>query len=116
MTAVNVNIGTEDQDAILGRLVQRGMEALGPMAVDLNPATGDLTLTWPSTLTANQIAAVQEAARAARTGLLTPAERSAIQSDIDGLIAYQALGSPTLVQTTNATKAQNRILRAILRS
>lgn len=46
---------------------------------------------------------------------LTPAEYQAIKSDIDGLRTYNGITSPTLAQTVAATKAQNRILRALLR-
>lgn len=47
---------------------------------------------------------------------ITPAEWQAIQSDIDGLVTYQGLASPTLAQTVQAVKAQSRILRAILKN
>jgi hypothetical protein len=47
---------------------------------------------------------------------ITPAEWQAIQPDIDGLVTYQGLASPTLAQTVLAVKAQSRILRALLRS
>ena len=54
-------------------------------------------------------------ANAAVVGI-TPAEWQALESDIDGLITYQNIASPTLAQTVLAVKAQSRILKAILRS
>jgi hypothetical protein len=62
-----------------------------------------------------EVAALDEVIRAVKTEL-TRAERNAIQSDIDLLIAYQGVATPTLAQTAAATKAQSRILRALLRS
>jgi hypothetical protein len=47
---------------------------------------------------------------------ITLAEWQAVQSDIDGLLQYQGLASPTLAQTVAAVKAQSRILKALLRS
>ena len=54
-------------------------------------------------------------ANAAVVGI-TPAEWQALEPDIDGLITYQGLPTPTLAQTVLAVKAQSRILKAILRS
>lgn len=89
-----------------------------PTATDSNGTLGNQrTLTWTPDLTAQQTTTMQTIRQLAVSAvLITPAERDAIQSDVDGLIAYQAIGSPTLAQTAAATKAQNRILRAILRS
>lgn len=86
----------------------------GPNAVDYDGTT--LTLTFLPDLTAAEVTALTNRVRAASTPLLTQAERDAIQADIDGLITYQGLASPTLAQTVSAVKAQSRILRAILRS
>lgn len=47
---------------------------------------------------------------------ITPTEWVAIQSDIDGLVTFQGLATPTLAQTVLAVKAQSRILRAILKN
>lgn len=47
--------------------------------------------------------------------LITPAERAALEPDIDGLRTYANLATPTLAQTVLAVKAQSRILRALLR-
>lgn len=47
---------------------------------------------------------------------ITPTEWQAIQSDIDGLVTFQGLASPTLAQAVLAIKAQSRILRALLKS
>lgn len=115
MTTVAVNFGSEDLEEVVPRFISRAMTALGPFDMALNGATGDATLTWPQTLTAGQVQAVQDGARAARTSL-TPNERNGIQSDIDLLVAFQGIATPTLAQTAAATKAQSRILRAILRS
>lgn len=46
---------------------------------------------------------------------LTPAEYVAIKSDIALLKTFAGINSPTLAQTAAATKAQSRILRALLR-
>ena len=117
MSSVVVNVGTEDLEEIVGRIAQRAVGAFGGgMSMEVNNATGDVTLTWPVTLTAGQITTVQEQARAAKSSLLSPVERNAIQADIDGLVTYQGIASPTLAQTASAVKAQSRILRAILRS
>lgn len=116
MTTLTVNIASADFDENYARLARRLFDAFGPFAADRNPATGDVVLTFPATLTAQQQQAIIDGATAAKTDLLTPAERNAIQSDIDGLVTYQGLSSPTLAQTVQAVKAQSRILRAILRS
>lgn len=113
-----VNLGTQDLDTIAERFIRQALAMTGlgiPTAYDLNQQTGDLTMTWEVTLSAGQATALSEIARAAKTGL-TRAERNALQADIDGLITYQGIASPTLAQTASAVKAQSRILRAILRS
>lgn len=111
-----VNIGTENQDEIKDRLHPRVMAAFGlPSTFALDPQTGDLTVGFIADLTAPQITVLTELARAAKTGL-TRAERNAIQSDIDLLVAFQGVATPTLAQTAAAVKAQSRILRAMLRS
>lgn len=51
----------------------------------------------------------------ARDVSLTVAEYRAIKPDIALLRTYEGIASPTLVQTVAATKAQSRILRALIR-
>lgn len=115
MTSVDVNFGTEDLDEIVPRFGSRAMAAVGPFDIVLNTQTGAATLTWLATLTPAQVQTVQDAVRAARTSM-TINERNAIQSDIDLLVTFQGIATPTLAQTAAATKSQSRILRAILRS
>lgn len=52
-----------------------------------------------------------------RSGItgITFAEWQALDNDLSGLRTYQGVASPTLAQTVAATKAQNRVLAAILR-
>jgi len=47
---------------------------------------------------------------------LDPTDFTAIKADIQTLIAFQAIATPTLAQTVAATKAQTRVLRAMLRN
>jgi len=110
-----VNLGTEDLDLIFGRFMLRLNALLGIPATDVNQLTGDVTMTWLEILTPAQATAISEMARAAKT-ILSRSEFNAIKADIDGLITYQGLASPTLAQTVLAVKAQSRILRALLRS
>jgi hypothetical protein len=74
-----------------------------------------VTLWFDPDLTAGEISALNDVMRAALTDL-TRLERNAIQSDIDLLVTYQGVATPTLAQTAAAVKAQSRILRALLRS
>jgi hypothetical protein len=73
-------------------------------------------ITWTPDLSGPQLvllASLQRLALAAT--LITPAERDALENDLAGLRAYQDVATPTLAQTAAATKAQNRVLRALLR-
>lgn len=47
---------------------------------------------------------------------ISPSEWQALEPDIDGLVTYQGLASPTLAQTVLAVKAQSRILRALIKN
>lgn len=80
-------------------------------------ANGAATYTFTPDLTSAEAATFADLVAAMRTHdvQLTPAEYLAIKSDIEGLRAYNGVTSPTLAQTAAATKAQNRILRALLR-
>lgn len=106
---------TVDQSRVLD--VFEAVRRLGLREPVLSGAIGapdaQRTMTWDPDLSPTEQELLRAAVGAVR---LTSAERSALQADIDGLIAYQAIASPTLAQTASATKAQNRILRAILRS
>lgn len=81
----------------------------------LTPATA--TATWTPDLTPAEQATL-DTVRSLAVGsvLITPAERQVIDSDIQLLVTFQGLASPTLAQTVAAVKSQSRILRAILRS
>lgn len=84
--------------------------------VSLIEVQGSTIVLWfTPDLTAGELAILTDVVRAAKTDL-TRLERNAIQSDVDLLVTYQGIASPTLAQTAAATKAQNRILRAMLRS
>lgn len=110
-----VNIGTEDPDIIINRLQARAAPIVGMGTYSYDSVTGDLTASWPFQLTPTQISQLADIARAAKAEL-TPNERNGIQSDIDLLVTFQGIASPTLAQTAAATRAQSRILRALLRS
>jgi hypothetical protein len=84
-----------------------------PSLIDVQGAT--IVLWFTPDPTASELAALGDVIRAITTDL-TRLERNAIQADVDLLVAYQPIASPTLVQTAAAAKAQSRILRAILRS
>jgi hypothetical protein len=75
-------------------------------------------ITWASPdLSAADIATLQTIqSLVLGSSLLTVVERQNLQADIDGLVTYQGLASPTLAQTVLAVKAQSRILRALLRN
>lgn len=77
------------------------------------PGTASRTLVWTPDLTAGEQTILRAALGAVA---LTTAERNGLQADIDLLVTYQGIATPTLVQTVSAVKAQSRILRAILRS
>lgn len=87
----------------------------GPTAVTYDEVALTISLSFSPDLTAGEQSALAEIVRAAETDL-TRAERNAIQSDIDLLVTFQGIATPTLAQTAAATKAQSRILRALLRS
>lgn len=74
-----------------------------------------ITIWFTPDLSPAEVAVLDDVVRALKTDL-TRQERNAIQSDIDLLVTYQGIASPTLAQTAAATKAQSRILRALLRS
>jgi hypothetical protein len=84
-----------------------------PTSVDYDGTT--LTLTFTPDLTAAEVTRLGEFVRAYES-LLTPTERNGIQADVDLLVTFQGIASPTLAQAVAAIKAQGRILRAILRS
>lgn len=75
------------------------------------------TYTFTPDLTAAEQTAISDIVATFRTRdvELSVAEYQAIKADIDGLRTYNGITSPTLAQTVAATKAQNRILRALLR-
>lgn len=77
------------------------------------PGVATRTFVWTPDLTANEQTILRAALGAVS---LTTDERTGLQADIDGLITYQGIATPTLAQTVLAVKAQSRILRAILRS
>lgn len=80
-------------------------------------APGDVnrTLTWTPDLTPAEQLLARAAAGAVR---LTTAERNALQPEDDILVAFAAgtVASKTLADVVIATRAQSRILRALLRS
>lgn len=116
MSTHTVNLGTEDVLAIAERLVRQVSPILGlPSVTGPDLVTGDITLAWETQLTPGQVTGLTELARAAKTGL-SRAERNGMQPDVDLLVTFQGIASPTLVQTVAAVKAQSRILRALLRS
>jgi hypothetical protein len=79
---------------------------------------GTMTFSFDPPLSVAEQATFDALVKQARSHVsgISPAEWQAIQPDIDGLITFQGLASPTLAQTVLAVKAQSRILRAILRS
>lgn len=73
-----------------------------------------LTLTFTPDLAAGETTTLAEIVRAA-VSVLTRAERNGIESDVTLLRTYQGIATPTLAQTVAATKAQTRVIRALLR-
>lgn len=86
-----------------------------PTGLGGSPGDVDRTLTWTPDLTANEQILARAAAGAVR---LTTAERNALQPEVDLLTTFAAgsVASKTLADVVNATRAQSRILRALLRS
>lgn len=89
-----------------------------PSSWATDSVTGSPILTFDPPLDVTEQTTLDRILRAAKSLVLgiTPSEWQAIQSDIDGLVTYQGLASPTLAQTVQAVKAQSRILRAILKN
>ena len=93
-----------------------------PVPQSVQPTNGGVadpvsaTLTYEPDLTAEQQATFDAIRRlAVGATLITPAERTALESDLAGLRTYQGIASPTLAQTVSAVRAQSRVLRALLR-
>jgi hypothetical protein len=80
--------------------------------------TGDPIITFDPILSPAEQTTFGHLVRLARSRVtgITPAEFQALEADIDGLVTFQGLATPTLAQTVAAVRAQSRILRAILRS
>lgn len=113
MTAIMLPAG--QARAVLEALTEAGVRA--PTSFEGDAAqTGPLTLTFTPDLTSAERATFDSIAKlAVGATLLTPAERANVEPDVALLRTYQGIASPTLAQTAAATKAQSRILRAILR-
>lgn len=82
--------------------------------------TGDAgapTYVFEPPLTAEEQTTLAELRVMARFGVaLTLAEWQGIKTDIALLQTFAGITNPTVAQTANATKAQSRILRVIIRS
>ncbi len=101
--------------ALLDAAADAGIVA--PVSVSPDATFRQSTITWTPDLSPTDITTLQTLrSLVVGASLLTVAERNGIQSDIDLLVAFQGIATPTLAQTVAATKAQSRILRAILRS
>lgn len=88
-----------------------------PETVLWDQATLTATFRFTPDLTASEAATFADLLATVRTRdvQLTPAEYQAIKPDIALLRTFAGINSPTLAQTAAATKAQSRILRALLR-
>jgi hypothetical protein len=71
----------------------------------------DPSLTAPEQATYNRLRSIAYS----NLPSITPAEWQGLEADVALLKTYQNVATPTLAQTVAATKAQSRILRAILR-
>lgn len=68
-------------------------------------------------LTVAEQATLDDLRQMAKLGVnLSLEEWQAIKSDVAALKAYNNVASPTLAQTANVSKAQNRIIAALLRA
>jgi hypothetical protein len=108
MTTVNVE--SERADDLIRACQRLGLRLPENQGA---PGSSQRTLVWTPDLSAAEQILLRNAGSAVS---LTDAERNAIQSDIDGLVTFAGIATPTLAQTAAAVKAQSRILRAILRS
>jgi hypothetical protein len=88
-----------------------------PSMIVEDPTLGP-TLVFVPPLTGTEQATFDALAKQSRSHVpgISPAEWLALQPDIDGLVTFQGLATPTLAQTVLAVRAQSRILKAILRS
>lgn len=110
MSTYTASLSADTADEVIGRIVARLIRDFGglPQSIAWDGAT--LTLDHPAV-----IANFADIVRAAKGGLLTPAERNALEDEIDGLRTYFGLASPTNAQSVAAIKAIIAVLRAVLR-
>lgn len=87
---------------------------LGREAVVIGDGT-TLSLVFTPDLTAPEVTTLRALIRISGLMRITPAEMTALEPDIDGLVTFQGVTTPTLAQTVSAVKAQSRIWRALLR-
>jgi hypothetical protein len=81
------------------------------------PESATRTLVYTPDLTAAEQATFDRLLAVARSHVagISPAEWQALEPDIAGLRTYLGTATPTAAQTTSATKAIIRVLRALLR-
>lgn len=111
MTAVMIDYAGATRIVELCRLYLRAPQ-------DCSMANGVVTFNFVPPLTTAEEATFARIVNLSKSLVpgITADEWAAIQPDIDGLVTYQGLASPTLAQTVLAVKAQSRILRAILKN
>lgn len=103
--------------ATLHRLVALCAEFLRPPAQAYYDDVADqVVVTFSPALTPGEQTTLDNLRRLAGAALtISPAERAAIEDEIDGLRTYFGLATPTNAQSVAALKAIIVILRAVLR-
>lgn len=111
MTALTIEYAGSAKIVELCRLYLRAPESC-------SMSGGVVTFNFVPALTVNEQATFDRIVNLSKSLVpgITADEWAAIQPDIDGLVTYHGLASPTLAQTVLAVKAQSRILRAILKN
>jgi hypothetical protein len=106
----------DDSSTRLLRLLEQFLRTPATLAIE--DTTGDFVTTFVPPLTGPEQTTYNHLIRLAHSRVIgiTPSEFLALEADIDGLVTFQGLATPTLAQTVLAVKAQSRILKAILRS